>query len=242
MASTRLPGKSLLNIAGRPLLGHVLDRVHASRRVQETVVATTAAMSDQAIVDFARANGALCYRGSVEDVLDRFYQAARQCGADAIVRITADDPFKDPDVIDLVVDALLGDPRVDYASNTLEPTYPEGLDVEAFTMSALEETWRFAKLPSEREHVTPYIWKNPDRFRVVNVRHSSDLSKLRWTLDYAEDYRFTSEVYSRLYFGQVFRMEEVLNLLESEPWLADINAGIVRNAGYVASVQRDRQD
>lgn len=242
MASTRLPGKTLLNLAGRPLLGHVLDRVRASGSVGETVIATTTAPADQEIVDFARANGAPCFCGSVDDVLDRYYRAACQYDADIIVRVTADDPFKDPAVIKLVVSTLLENPRLDYASNTLEPTFPEGLDVEVFTMSALEASWREAALPSERGHVTPYIWKHPDRYRLESVRRSPDLSKLRWTLDYAADYRFASEVYARLYRGQVFGTREILDLLEKEPWLTSINAGIVRNAGYLASLQEDTVD
>jgi spore coat polysaccharide biosynthesis protein SpsF len=240
MGSTRLPGKTLVDIAGEPFLAHVIKRTRASRTVRDIVVATTTDPADDAIVALAARLGAGTYRGSANDVLDRFYQAARQASAGIIVRITADDPFKDPDVIDLIVGRLLADPALDYASNTIEPTFPEGLDVEAFTFAALSRAWHEAKLPSEREHVTPYLWKNPDRFRVENVRHATDLSKLRWTLDYAEDLRFTREVYARLYRGQVFRMAEILALLQSEPQLAAINTGILRNAGYNLSLQQDQ--
>jgi spore coat polysaccharide biosynthesis protein SpsF (cytidylyltransferase family) len=239
MGSTRLPGKTLMPIAGQPLLGHILDRVNASRRVHETLVATTTDPADQAIVEFARAKGYRSYCGSVDDVLDRYYQAARQAGADVAVRITADDPFKDPEVIDLIVEALLAEPELDYASNTLEPTFPEGLDVEAFSRTALDRAWKEAKLPSEREHVTPYIWKHPGRFRVKNVRNSSDLSRMRWTLDYEADFQFASEVYARLYRGQVFGMKDILALLAVEPQLQAINSGVIRNAGYLASLQKE---
>src|ERR1019366_7701536 len=127
--------------------------------------------------------------GSAEDVLDRYYQAAREVGAGVIVRVTADDPFKDPVVVDQVAGRLMRDPQLDYASNTLEPTYPEGLDVEAFTFSALERAWKEASVPSDREHVTPYIRCNPEMFRTANVSHSPDLSALRWTVDYEADLR-----------------------------------------------------
>jgi spore coat polysaccharide biosynthesis protein SpsF len=240
MGSTRLPGKSLTDIAGQSLLAHVIDRVDASANVQQMVVATTTGPEDDVIEQLAREKQVACYRGSPTDVLDRYYQAARQAQADVIVRITADDPFKDPDVIDLVVSSLLADPAIDYASNTMEPTFPEGLDVEAFRFSALERAWREARLPSEREHVTPYIWKHPELFRLVSVRHREDLSKLRWTLDYEEDLRFAREVYRRLYHGQVFEMQEILQLLEEEPQLAAINSGFQRNAGYNQSLQKEQ--
>jgi spore coat polysaccharide biosynthesis protein SpsF (cytidylyltransferase family) len=240
MGSTRLPGKTLMPIAGQPLLGHILDRVRASRRVHETLVATTTDPADQAIVEFARAKGCRSYCGSADDVLDRYCQAARQTGADIVVRITADDPFKDPEVIDLIVDALLAEPELDYVSNTLEPTFPEGLDVEAFSRAALERAWEEAKLPSEREHVTTYIWKHPERFRVKNVRHTSDLAQMRWTLDYEADFQFASEIYARLYHGQVFGMKEILALLATEPHLQAINSGVLRNAGYLASLRKEQ--
>lgn len=240
MGSTRLPGKSLTDIAGQSLLAHVIDRVSASAHVQQIVVATTTGPEDNAIEQLALEKQVACYRGSPTDVLDRYYQAAKRAQADVIIRITADDPFKDPDVIDLVASSLLADPANDYASNTLEPTFPEGMDVEVFRFMALERAWREARLPSEREHVTPYLWKHPEIFRLVNVRHREDHSKLRWTLDYDEDLRFAREVYHRLYHGQVFKMNEILRLLKEEPQLAAINTGFQRNAGYNQSVKKEQ--
>lgn len=240
MGSSRLPGKTLANIAGKPLLAHVMERTRACRSVERIVVATTAEPADEAILSLAREWGVTVYAGSAEDVLDRYYQAAKAAEADVIARITADDPFKDPDVIDEIIQRLLGEPELDYASNTLKPTYPEGLDVEAFTFEALSRAWKEATLPSDREHVTPYIWRQPDKFRVASVRRSPDLSALRWTIDYEQDLEFAREVYSRLYKGRVFRTEEILALLESEPHLAKINQGIARNAGYLASLKKER--
>ncbi len=240
MGSSRLPGKTLVDIAGKPLLAHVIERVRACRVVQRIVVATTNEHVDDAIVSLSYDWNAEVYTGSTEDLLDRYYQAAVAAETDVIVRITADDPFKDPDVIDEIVERLLSEPELDYASNTLEPTYPEGLDVEAFTFEALTRAWEQATLPSDREHLTPYIWRQPDKFRVASVRRSPDLSGLRWTIDYEQDLEFAREVYARLYRGRVFRMEEILALLEMEPKLGQINQGFVRNAGYLASLKKER--
>ena len=181
----------------------------------------------------------MTYTGSSDDVLDRFYQAAKRAKADIIVRITADDPFKDPEVLDHIVEYFLAHSELHYASNSIDPTYPEGLDIEVFRFSALEQAWKEAQLPSDREHVTPHIWKNPDRFNVANVKHDIDLSDLRWTLDYKEDLEFVLEVYARLYSRGIFLMSDILALLEANPELAKINEGIARNAGYKASLQKE---
>jgi len=239
MGSTRLPGKSLAQIAGKPLLEHVVERVRASRTLDEIVVATTTNPQDRAILHLAARCGVQAYAGSEEDVLDRYYEAAKQRTAQTVVRVTGDDPFQDPEVLDKVVKRILGSSDLDYVSNWIEPTYPEGLDVEAFSFEVLERAWLEAKLPSEREHVTPYIWKNPDKFRLANVRHHTDLSGLRWTIDYEEDLWFAREVYARLYHKAIFLMDDVLELLRTEPELARINQGIERRAGYALSLIKD---
>ena len=241
MASTRLPGKIMLDIQGKLLLEHVIDRVRASRLIEKIVIATTANEKDKAIVDFAQRRGILYYVGSEDDVLDRFYQAAKRFHAGLIVRITPDDPFKDPEVIDKLVSYYLDHKdSLDYVSNTIKSTYPEGLDVEVFTFTALEKAWREAKKPSEREHVTPYIWNHSELFRIANVENDEDLSHLRWTLDTEADLRFTQEIYARLYRGQIFLMKDILTLLEKEPELLTINQGIERNAGYLKSLEQER--
>jgi len=242
MGSTRFPGKTLADIAGKPLLAHILERVKASRTINEIVIATTTNSEDQAILHLAAEHGVQAYAGSVDDVLDRFYQVARQVCADIIVRIGADDPFKDPEVLDEIVKYFLVNPELDYVSNTIEPTFPEGLDVEVFSFRALERAWKEARLPSEREHVTPYIWKFPTRFNIANIRHEVDLSHLRWTLDYEEDLNFAREVYARLTHKGIFLMEDVLALLAAEPALAKINQGIEQYAGYKASLQKDSDE
>ena len=241
IGSTTLPGKVLLDIQGKPLLEHVIDRVSASKLINRLVIATTSNEKDKAIIDFAQRRGIAYYVGSEDDVLDRFYQTAKKYRVKTIVRITPDDPFKDPEVIDEVVGYYLDHKKsVDYVSNTIKPTYPEGLDVEVFSAEALGKAWKEAKKSSEREHVTPYIWKHPERFRLANIENNEDLSHLRWTLDTEADLQFAREIYARLYHGQVFLMKDILALLRAEPELAQINQGIARNTGYLESVEQEQ--
>ena len=197
--STRLPGKVLLDIQGKSLLEHFIDRLRVAKLIDNIVIATTTNEKDRGIVEFSQKQDIACYAGSEDDVLDRFYQAARRYKAGIIVRITPDNPFNDPEVTDKVIGYYLKHrDDFDYVSNNIRPTYPEGLDVEVFSFAALEKAWQEAKRPSEREHVTPYIWNHPELFRLANVENDEDLSHHRWTLDYEKDLRFTREVYARL--------------------------------------------
>jgi spore coat polysaccharide biosynthesis protein SpsF len=236
--ASRLPGKTVAEICGATLLEHVLDRARACRRIDEVVLATTTEPADRQLISLAARLGVAAFAGSMDDVLDRYYQAARRFHAATIVRITADDPFKDPDVVDQVIAAFAAEP-LDYASNTIQPTFPEGLDVEVFSFAALERAWSEATLRSDREHVTPYIWRQPDRFRLLNVVLDRDLSALRWTIDYEQDLRFARAVYAELQPDPLFHMGEVLDLLERRPELARMNTGIERNAGYQLSLQQE---
>ena len=238
MNSTRLPGKVLMDIMGKPLLAHVIERIYRSKLVNSNIIlATTSNPADHVIVDFANENHLDYFVGSEEDVLDRFYQAAKQAGADIIVRITADDPFKDPEIMDEIIQIML-DGDFDYVSNTIKPTYPEGLDIEVFTFESLKKAWENGKKPSEREHVTPYIWNHPEIFKLYNVEYGVDLSAMRWTLDTNDDFEFTKAICERLYVrGKTFLMRDILNLLINEPELQEINAGIERSAGYKKSLR-----
>ncbi len=240
MSSVRLPGKVLLDICGKPLLEHFIQRVSVAESIQRIIVATTKNVKDRAIIEFAQKHGITHYVGSEDDVLDRFYRAARQYAAKTIVRITPDNPFIDPQVIDRVVNCYLSSENLDYVSNRMKPTYPEGLDVEVFSFTALERAWKKAKKPSEREHVTPYIWNHPELFQLANVANDQDFSYMRWTLDTEADLRFTQEVYSRLYRGQIFVMKDILTLLHEEPQLQQMNYGVARDEGYLESLERDR--
>jgi len=238
MGSTRLPGKVMAEIAGKPVLWHVVYRVRQAQQVDEVVVATTDKAADQAIIDFASAEGILVFRGSEEDVLDRYYQAAKWIGADVVVRITADCPLIDPQIIDRVIAHYLNG-NFDCVSNTHPPTYPDGLDVEVFSFDALEKAWKEARRLSEREHVTPYIWKNLDKFRLSNVENTEDLSHLRWTVDEPQDLEFVRAVYNHL-GRELFNMFDVLNLLKKHPELLEINSRIERNEGYRKSLREDK--
>ncbi len=237
MGSTRLPGKTLAPLAGKPMLAHILERVQAAPLVDRVVVATTTRPEDDPIQDLVTRMGLEVYRGSAEDVLDRFYRCARAVGAHTIVRITADDPFKDPALLQAMLEFWVRAwPGLDYLSNTLEPTYPEGLDLEIFSLHALERAWREATHPADREHVTPYIWRHPGRFRLYSWKHSRDLSHLRWTVDYPEDLAFARAVYQHLYpVKPLFLMEDILALLEARPHLQTLPRAVPRNEGYLRS-------
>ena len=241
MGSTRLPGKTIIDICGKPLLFHIIKRVQYSKLIAEIVVATTENKKDDIILNLCDKLGVKCFRGSESDVLDRFYQCAKEFKTEIIARITADDPFKDPVVINKVIKKILTDVTLDYVSNTIKPTYPEGLDIEVFTFNALRKAWKEARIPSEREHVTPYIWNNPEIFRIINIENDIDLSHLRWTLDTPRDLKFTREVYKRLFVtGKIFLMNEILTLLDREPWLLGINKGIERDVGYRKSLLEEK--
>jgi spore coat polysaccharide biosynthesis protein SpsF len=224
MGSTRLPGKVLQDLAGEPMLARVVNRTCRAKTLQEVVIATTTNTVDDVIVKLCEARGWSWFRGSEEDVLDRYYHAAKKYQADFIVRITSDCPLIDPEVIDHVVQEFLErQPEVDYASNTWpRRTFPRGLDTEVMRMDVLERAWREDRNPAWREHVTPYIYRNPDRFRIHNVVSPVDYSAMRWTVDTQEDLAFVRKIYD--YFGHDrFSWREVLKVLEEHPEWVEIN-------------------
>jgi spore coat polysaccharide biosynthesis protein SpsF (cytidylyltransferase family) len=240
MGSTRLPGKVMADVAGKPLLRHVIDRVGAIQGVDQVILATPSSEYERPLIQLAKDCAIEIFAGSEDDVLDRYYQAALTYSADAIVRITADCPFLDPVVSSLVVKRFVQG-AYDYVSNIHPPSFPDGLDTEVFSVVALERAWREGVLASEREHVTPYIWKNPGKFRVFNVAHDRDLSSLRWTVDEPADLEFVRAVYSYLSKKtSVFGMQEVLSLLLDHQELQRINHDIPSNLGYRKSLREDR--
>jgi spore coat polysaccharide biosynthesis protein SpsF len=241
MSSTRLPGKVLLPLLGVPMLTRQIERVRQAKSLDQIIVATSTVSGDDAIAAECERAGVSCSRGSLDDVLDRFYHAVEPTSATDVVRLTGDCPLICPEIIDAVV-ACREHGGFDYASNAHERTFPDGLDVEVMTREALTSAWRHGRLPSEREHVTPYIWKHPEWFRSGAYRNSIDYSALRWTVDERADYALVSMIFERLYpVNTRFRMADVLHLLESEPGLGQLNAGIQQNQGYLKSLDADRQ-
>lgn len=225
VGSVRLPSKVLRDLAGEPMLARVVSRTRRARLLDEVVVATTTETADDAIVALCRRLDVAVARGSVEDVLSRYRDAAVAHRADAIVRITSDCPLIDPEVIDHVVERF-GAARVDYASNGLVPSYPRGLDTEVMTMESLERAFWEASELYERVHVTPYLYRHPDRFRLLGVTADEDLSALRWTVDTPEDLRLVSELYSRLGGHDRFGWREALALVRADPGLSSINGHV----------------
>lgn len=246
MQSSRLPHKVLKDLCGMPVLGHIVQRARRSKKLDGLVVATSTHPADDPVATFCRQTGISCFRGSEDDVLSRFAGALRAANGyskeDCVVRLTADDPFKDPLVIDEAIQYMASG-RYDYVSNTLQPTFPEGIDVEVVRAYALLEADREAQLTSEREHVTPFIWKQPERFALYNFLYNQDLSSMRWTLDTPDDWTFVEAVYKALYpQSPAFTMEDVLQLLENRPDIAHLmNRQVQRNAGYALSIKKEEQ-
>lgn len=238
MGSSRLPGKSLAMIEERPMLWHVIQRVKRASLVDRVVVATSTAPADDAIEQMCREENVPFHRGSENDVLDRFYTAARAEKAAQIVRITADCPLIDPEVIDRVVRRFLrGD--LDYASNAMVRSYPDGLDTEVFSFSALERAWHEAVKTSEREHVTSYL--RSEKFRTANVENDSTslYQHYRWTVDELDDLEFIRAVFKAFRGQSRFGMKDVLQLIEKTPGLEGMNSRIVSNRGYYKSLFED---
>ncbi len=238
--SNRLPGKVLLNILGKPVLEHVIERAGKAKNAGGVIVATTTNDEDLPIAAIAERLGVDVYRGSEDDVLDRFYQAAKHFSLQHIVRITADCPLIDPAVIDEGIDGYFSS-GANYCSNVLERTFPDGEDVEVFSFNALETAWKEAKLSSEREHVTTYIRKHAEKFKLSNFSYKTNAAVKRWTLDEEKDFVFIKSVYEKLYLqNSCFGMEDILRLLEADKHLEAINKAITSGAGYIKSLKEDK--
>jgi spore coat polysaccharide biosynthesis protein SpsF len=224
-------------LAGRPVLWHVVNRISACQTIAKVVVATSTDISDDAIEAWCQREDVSCYRGSLNDVLDRYYQVGLLHAADVVVRITADCPAVDPTIVDEVVHGFL---TGGYEFYGLAGEFPDGLDCTVFAFSALARAWRDAALPSEREHVGPYIEKHPEIFKSGSLKKFSGLSHYRWTLDEPRDYEFLQKVFSRLFQkDRIFLARDILALLETEPELMQLNGDIVRNEGYLRSLFED---
>ena len=239
MSSERLPRKVLEYFSGDTTIGHIVRRVRLSKYIDEVVVATGDINKNQALIDYCAKQQIKCFAGCEDDVLDRFYNVMQALSPSYIVRVTADDPFKDPEIIDLAISHILADSELDYVSNTLIPTYPEGLDIEVFKSSALELAHKSAKLMTEREHVTPYIWKNVDKFKILNFKNDDDLSNLRWTVDYPEDLEFVKMVYKHFETMKMFYMLDILDFINDNPEISRTSKNVIRNQGYLKGLKNE---
>ena len=255
MGSSRLPGKVLLDIGGKPMLAHVADRTRMATSIDQVIVATTSDPADDPVAELCDRRGYACYRGSLHDVLDRYAQAASRYPCDVVARITADCPLIDPVLIDQTAYALLGipvsqdqhlvvseasensrtDPRFpyDFAANRLPPpwgrTYPIGLDVEVCTHAALERAWKEASLPHEHEHVMPYLYDQPGRFRFILLNYKQDYGDMRWTVDTPEDLTMVRQLYDYLKAVPDFSWLDVLQVFQEHIELQQINASVPHN-------------
>jgi spore coat polysaccharide biosynthesis protein SpsF (cytidylyltransferase family) len=231
MSSTRLPGKVLKPLIGKPMLARQIERINRCQTLDSVVVATSDQEDDNPIAELCRAQQIKCFRGSLGDVLDRYYRCAQDTNATHVVRLTGDCPLTDPVTVDELVRFYLAC-EVDYASNCRPPSLPDGLDAEVFSFKALVEAWSEASDPYAREHVVPFIVRQPNRFSAANWSYAEDLSSLRWTVDEPEDLAFVTKVYERLYPVKAdFSMADVLGLLRSYPELSQMNVRFERNQG-----------
>lgn len=231
MSSSRLPGKVLKPILGVPMLQMQIERLKAVTKIDELVIATSIDPTDDAIEGLCKAIGTPCIRGSLDDVLDRFYVSASKYSPSHVVRLTGDCPLTDPKLIDDLIRFHL-EGQFDYSSNCLEPTFPDGLDAEIMRFLVLEEAWHKAKLTPEREHVTLYIHSRPLVYKLGSFKQKEDLSKLRWTVDEEKDFEMVRLVYENLYpQDKDFSTEDILNFLSKNPNVSRLNCHITRNEG-----------
>lgn len=226
-------------LGDRTDIGQVFNQISYSKFISKAILATSIDKSDDKLATWSKDNEIECFRGNLDDVLDRYYQAAKLHEPDIVVRITGDCPLIDPEIVDKVI-ALFLNNNFDYVSNVNPPTFPDGLDTEVFTFKALEESWNNAKLNSDREHVTPYIRNNSHIYNIGNLVNEVDLSKQRWTLDNKEDYLFLTKVYDLLGKDKSYiKYTEVLSLLDENPGFRKINSHLKRNEGYIKSILND---
>jgi len=244
MGASRLPNKVLLELLpGKTVLECMVERVKRAKLVDEIIIATTNNEKDLPLIEYLKNKGQKFFVGEENDVLDRYYQSAKNFGAkndDAIIRLTADCPVIDPANIDRLLETYLKGEH-DFVSNSLEPySWPDGMDTEIFSFKNLERAWKEAKLPSHREHVTFYFWQNPDKFKIYYDKNEKNLSMYRLTLDYQEDFELLKTIYE--YFKDRhfdFEMKEVIDFLDANPKIKEINSEAKRNAGWQSALDKD---
>ena len=228
MTSTRLPGKVLKTVLNKPLLEYQVERLRRVKLADEIVIATTTNEMDQPIIGLCKKMKVQVFRGSEQDVLARYYGAALTYNAAVVIRVTSDCPIIDPQVIDRVISLYnVNFPKYDYVSNRLQPSYPRGMDTEVFSFKALKEAYSEARNEPEREHVTPFIYWQPERYKLGNVAYVQDESKHRWTVDTEDDFKLITIILESLYpHYREFNLEDILALFRQNPELLKINAHV----------------
>jgi len=237
-SSTRLPNKVLKKILGKAMIHHQISRIKRSKLIDELIVATSDEQTDTPLVELCEKIDAKIFKGNLNNVLDRFYQAAITTNADIIVRLTGDCPLTDPEIIDQVIKLHIEE-KNNYTSNIDPETFPDGLDVEVINFIDLENAWKRASSISDLEHVTPYIRNNPNIMKGSYISQI-DYSKYRWTVDEPSDFDFVTAIYSILGTDdQYFDSQDIYDLLKNQPELLKINTNIIRNEGYLKSLEQD---
>jgi spore coat polysaccharide biosynthesis protein SpsF len=237
--SKRFPKKVLAKIESKPMIWHVINRIKKVKKVKEIVLITTQKKDDRILLKIAKESGIQSFSGDEKDVLNRHYQCALKYNADVIIRITGDCPLIDPEIVEKMLDLYIKH-DYDYITNTLVPTFPDGLDTEILSFKVLKKIANKAKLPSEREHVTAYIRNNQDKFRIFNYENQDDLSYLRFTVDEKKDLKLVRKIYSRMRPKKIFSLKSIIKTISKYPKIVEINAGISRNEGYLKSLKMDK--
>jgi len=239
MGSTRLPGKVMRIIDGKnPSLSYTINQLKSCKSLDKIIVATTTLPEDDKIANYLKNLGVDVFRGSSDDVLDRYFQCAKYYDLSSIVRITADCPLIDPNIVEEGI-KLFNSKNYDYVTNTFPRTFPDGNETEIFSIEALKKASENADLLSEHEHVTPYFRNNNELFKIKNFTHSSNLSSLRWTVDYEEDFKLVKILISKIHFRPI-HLENILDILNSNPKLIELNSNHQPNEGYQKSLEEDK--
>jgi len=238
MDSTRLPGKVMMKVDAKyPLIFYLISQLKFSRFIDEIIIATTDLKADDIIADFSKKNGVSIFRGDSNDVLDRYCKCAEQFKISTIVRITADNPLIDPTLVDNAIQFFKSNPY-DFVANVRPRTFPQGTEVEIFSLEAFKTVWKEATKPSEREHVTSYFYNNPNKFKLYNIKNKENLSNLRWTVDTKEDLDFVKELISKIQKRPIL-MADILDILKKEPSLIEINKNHIIDEGFQKSIRDD---
>ncbi len=240
IGSTRLPGKVMLKLdENNTVLNCVIKQLQFSKLIEKIIIATTSLEEDDQIINNVQNLNVDIFRGSSSDVLDRFFQCAKKFSIDVIIRITADNPLIDPTIVDDMIKKFMSN-SYDYLTNAHVRTFPYGTEVEVFSFKALEQAWKNAKKLSEREHVTPYFYNNPNNFRIFNVEYSKNISNLRWTIDRKNDLSLVKLIIFKIKKRPIL-MNDILNLFSKEPELFEINRNHILNEGYQKSLKEDEE-